>query len=192
MVQKLVINVKASWFYNFSTQNNFGINVASTGKPIYKMKLPFTYTFFALFISICSIAQTSSFAKDSSLYGSVKVNQDPRFEELSTKQAEINKNAQKYIVKHVKGWRIQASNTQNRDEANSVKTILLQKFPDEKTYLLYQAPNFRVRIGNFLTQKDAFNLRKQISALYPAKGIYIVADIIDVAPTPDDEDELNN
>ena len=83
---------------------------------------------------------------------------------------------------------MQVANTQNRDEANAVKAELLRRFPDEKSYLLYQAPNFRVRIGNFLTQKDAFQLRKMISALYPQKGIYIVPDIIEYTG-PDMEDD---
>lgn len=144
---------------------------------------------FAILISYYSIAQNSEiYVYKGNSNGFITVIKDPRFDVLAAKQAEINKNAQKYIVKRVKGWRIQAVNSQSRDEANVVKADLLKRYPDEKTYLLYQAPNFRVRIGNFLKQSDAFPLRKIISALYPNKGIYIVPDIIEVAPPPDDED----
>ena len=155
------------------------------------VKLIFSTT--AIAISSYSFAQTSEVYvyKDSS-QGYITVIKDSRFDELAAKQAEINKNAQKYIVKRARGWRIQAANTQNRDEANAVKSELLRRFPDEKSYLLYQAPNFRVRIGNFPTQKEAFQLRKAISALYPGKGIYIVPDIIEVAPPLMDEDTSNN
>ena len=119
----------------------------------------------------------------------VVVHRDPRFDELSAKQAEINKRAYITGPHRVSGFRIQAANTQNRDEANAVKAELLRRFPDQKSYLLYQAPNFRVRIGNFLTQKDAFQLRKMISALYPQRGIYIVPDIVEYTPQEDDEQE---
>jgi hypothetical protein len=115
-------------------------------------------------------------------FSSVIVNKDPRFDEMAAKQAEINKRSLQSGPRRVSGFRIQAVNTQNRDEANAVKAELLRRFPDQKSYLLYQAPNFRVRIGNFLTQKDAFQLRKMISALYPGKGIYIVPDIVEYTP----------
>lgn len=143
----------------------------------------------ATYIGYYSTAQKSElYVYKGNSNGYITVIKDPRFDVLSAKQAEINKNAQKYIVKRVKGWRIQAVNSQSRDEANFIKADLLKRYPEEKTYLLYQAPNFRVRIGNFLKQSDAFPLRKIIAALYPDKGIYIVPDIIEVAPPPDDEE----
>lgn len=116
----------------------------------------------------------------------VIVSKDPRFDALAAKQAEINKRAYLSTSHYIPGFRVQAANTQNRDEANAVKAELLRRFPNEKSYLLYQAPNFRVRIGNFLTQKDAFQLRKMISALYPQKGIYIVPDIVEHTPSADE------
>ena len=147
---------------------------------------------FALFILILIVqssnAQDIQIGYDSGL--SVIVHKDPRFDELAAKQAEINKRSQRTGPRRVSGFRIQAANTQNRDEANAVKAELLRRFPDEKTYLLYQAPSFRVRIGNFLTQRDAFSMRKMLSALYPGKGIYIVPDIVEYTP-PAEEEEQN-
>jgi len=116
----------------------------------------------------------------------VIVHKDSRFDTLAAMQAEINKRAYLSTSHYVRGFRIQAANTQNRDEANAIKAELLRRFPDQKSYLLYQSPNFRVRIGNFLTQKDAGQLRKMISALYPGKGIYIVPDIVEHNPSVDD------
>jgi hypothetical protein len=131
------------------------------------------------------IAQTAGYAKDSVF--TVIVHKDPRFDELAAKQAEINKRSQVTAAGRRNGFRIQAANTQNRDEANAVKAELLRRFPDEKCYLLYQAPNFRVRIGNFLTQKDAFHLRRLISAMFPQKGVFIVPDIIEYTPPATEE-----
>lgn len=120
---------------------------------------------------------------------SVTVTKDPRFDQLAAKQAEINHRAQKLLPKWVNGWRIQAANTQNREEANNVKAEMLKRYPEHKTYLLYQSPNFRVRVGDFLTQRDAFKMRKEIAALYPGKGIYIVPDMIEVEPTPEENEK---
>ncbi len=136
------------------------------------------------FIFLYAKAQTVEIGRDSNT--SVIVHKDNRFDELAAKQSEINRRAQKLLPKWVSGWRIQAANTQNRDEANAVKSDMLRRFPDQKSYLLYQAPNFRVRVGDFATQKDAFKLRKQIAALYPGKGIYIVPDMVEITPLPED------
>lgn len=117
------------------------------------------------------------------------VNQDPRFTLLSEKQAEINKRASKYGGSGIRrGYRIQVINTQNRDEANAIRSEMLRRFPDQKAYMMYQAPNFRVRIGNFLTQRDATSLRKMISDLYPNRGIYVIPDMIEYRPPMDEED----
>jgi hypothetical protein len=82
-------------------------------------------------------------------------------------------------------------NTQNRDEANIVKTEMLRRFPDQKVYFLYQAPNFKVRIGNFFTQKEGSALRKMIAALYPDRGIFFVADRIEYIE-PEEEEETKD
>ncbi|CAA9517505.1 MAG: SPOR domain-containing protein [uncultured Segetibacter sp.] len=140
--------------------------------------------FISLFLISPVIVHAQVYTKDS--FSTVIVHKDPRFDELAAMQAEINRRSYLSTSRFVRGFRIQAANTQNRDEANAIKAELLRRFPDQKSYLLYQAPNFRVRIGNFLTQKDASKLRKMISALYPGKGIYIVPDIVEHTPSADD------
>jgi len=138
----------------------------------------------SLFIISPVIGHAQGYGKDS--VSTVIVHKDSRFDTLAAMQAEINKKAYLSTSHYVRGFRIQAANTQNRDEANAIKAELLRRFPDQKSYLLYQSPNFRVRIGNFLTQKDANPLRKMISALYPGKGIYIVPDIVEHTPSAGD------
>ncbi|MDQ6812692.1 MAG: SPOR domain-containing protein, partial [Bacteroidota bacterium] len=131
----------------------------------------------AIFIFHPLFAQMPGADRDT--LSSVIVNKDFRFDEMAAKQAELNKHALRTGPRRVSGFRIQVVNSQNRDEANAVKAELLRRFPDQKCYLLYQSPNFKVRIGNFLTQREAFQLRKTISALYPQNGIYIVPDVVE-------------
>lgn len=135
------------------------------------------------------VSKSQGYARDT--FTSVIVKKDPRFDEMAAKQAEINKRSLQSGPRRVSGFRIQAANTQNRDEANAVKAELLRRFPDQKSYLLYQAPNFRVRIGNFLTQKDALQLRKMISAMYPGKGIYIVPDVVEYTPAAGEDNTVD-
>lgn len=141
-----------------------------------------------LFLLACTYCVNAQADVVKEPHGSIIVTKDPRIDILSAKQAEINKKAVMLERStNTPGYRIQVINTNNRDEANTVKAEMLRRFPDQKVYLLYQAPNFRVRIGNFLTQKEGSSLQKMIAKLYPQRGIYFVADRIEVPISPDDE-----
>lgn len=147
------------------------------------------FFFLLLSLSLLKLSNGQVGFRSDSVRGVVMVNQDPRFTLLSEKQAEINKRASKYGGSGIRrGYRIQVINTQNRDEANAIRSEMLRRFPDQKAYMMYQAPNFRVRIGNFLTQRDATSLRKMISDLYPNRGIYVIPDMIEYRPPMDEED----
>jgi len=139
-------------------------------------------------LSSKAICQTPDAVKET--YGTVIVNKDPRLDVLAATQAEINKKAA-ILNKagHFPGFRIQVINTQNRDQANAVKAEMLRRFPDQKAYLLYQAPYFKVRVGNFFTTKEGASLRKMIASLYPNRGIFFVRDTIEYTPT--EEEEVN-
>lgn len=140
-----------------------------------------------LLISMFAKAQKTDFFTRDTNPGQLIINKDPRLDILSAKQAEINKRANYYSTTIKSGYRIQVINTQNRDEANNIKAEMLRRFPEEKAYLMYQSPMFKVRIGNFVTQKDAQALRKLISNLYPDRGIYVVRDMIEYSPKNEDE-----
>jgi hypothetical protein len=82
---------------------------------------------------------------------------------------------------------VQVVNTNKRDDATRVKSELLSRFPEHKSYIMFQAPYFKVRIGNFLKREDAEKLRKQLMRFYP-QGVYVVDDGIEYTFT--DEQEL--
>jgi hypothetical protein len=118
---------------------------------------------------------------------SVIVRKDPRLDLLTAKQAQINKrSAMMTSSGQYKGYRIQVISTNSRDQALSIKTELLSRFPDQKTYTSYQSPLFKVRIGNFIRKEDAEQFRKTLSRFYP-RGVYVVEDVIEYNPV---EDEL--
>ncbi len=117
----------------------------------------------------------------------IVVKKGPRLDVLTAKQAQINKRAASMTSAGMyKGFRVQVISTNSRDEAFKIKADLLTKFPDQKTYTLFQSPFFKVRIGNFLKKEDADKFRKQLSALFPG-GVYIVEDAIDYTPKGDEE-----
>ncbi|MCI4666732.1 MAG: SPOR domain-containing protein [Bacteroidia bacterium] len=72
----------------------------------------------------------------------------------------------------VQGYRIQVYAGNNRKSAFNVKGGLITRFPDYATYLEYKAPNYVVRIGDFMEREDAILFQKIIRNSFP--GAFIV------------------
>jgi len=114
------------------------------------------------------------------------VHKDARVDILTEKQIAINKVTSRMAGNGLfKGYRLQVLNTRNRDDAFKTKASLLENFPDEKTYILYQSPYFKVRIGNFANRADAENFKKQLSS-YLTQPAYVVDDLIEYIPKADE------
>ncbi len=138
--------------------------------------------FLLLFFSAKAFAQedTSSVPVTKS---NVVVNKDPRIELLIRKQAEINEETTRDSRRNIPGYRIQVINSSDRGVVFAAKTKIYQQFPELKPYLMYQAPNYKLKVGNFRTQEEAEQYSKQLSALFPA-GVYVIRDTIEVKPDP--------
>ena len=119
---------------------------------------------------------------------SIIVKKDARLDVLTAKQSAINKRTAMMTSNgQYKGFRVQVLSTRDRNRAFEVKGELLTRFPEEKTYAVYQSPFFKVRIGNFIKKEDADAFRRTIIKLYP-EGVFVVPDVIDY--TPPEEDPL--
>ncbi|HXB93194.1 MAG TPA: SPOR domain-containing protein [Puia sp.] len=110
--------------------------------------------------------------------GAVIVVKDPRIDQLVRKQIEINEETTRDSRRIMPGFRIQVMNSPDRNKVYAAKTKIYQEFPDLKPYLLYQAPNFKLKVGNFMTQQEAEDFMKQLSRLFPS-GLYVVRDTIE-------------
>ena len=123
----------------------------------------------------------SAFAGDS-----IAVHKDSRLDVFTSKQAYVNKlTAHMTSSGQFKGFRLQVLSTRTREDAFNTKATLLQQFPDQKAYILYQSPYFKVRIGNFPNKQDADAFKKQLSKVY-SQPAYLVEDIIDYTPGADE------
>ncbi len=115
------------------------------------------------------------------------VKKDPRIDVLTSKQISINKRSSMLTSSgQYKGYRIQVMSTTSRDQAFNIKGDLLNKFPTEKTYIMFQSPYFKVRLGNFLKREEAENFRKNLNKLFP-QGVFIVDDTIEYIPPIEEE-----
>ena len=64
----------------------------------------------------------------------------------------------------IKGYRVQIVISQNEQELQDVK-IEIEKSIDEKTYIIFELPNYKLRVGNFLNRKEAENFQKKVVRL---------------------------
>lgn len=113
--------------------------------------------------------------------GNVVVHKDPRVDLLVAKQVEINEVTTRNTRRTANGFRIQVINTNNRNKANEAKTKVYQSFPELKPYLIYQAPFFKLKVGNFKNREEAEQYIDDLKRLFPS-GVYVVRDIIELGP----------
>jgi hypothetical protein len=136
-----------------------------------------------------SFAFVTGFAQiDSVQTAGVLVHKDPRIDLLVKKQATINNVSKKSVGHTMRGYRLMVMNTNKREDAISAKTKVYTYFPELKAYLLYQAPFFRLKAGNFKTRDEAEKYRKQMAPMFP-KGVFIINDTIEVKAEKVDEEE---
>jgi hypothetical protein len=134
-----------------------------------------------MFLLVCLFVCSISYATDT-----IVVHKDARLDILSSKQAAVNKLTAKMTSSgQYKGYRLQVLNSRSRDEAFKVKSNLLQLFPGQKTYVMFQSPYFKVRIGNFIEKSEATSFKSELAKKYP-QNAYIVEDIIEYTPNEDE------
>lgn len=76
------------------------------------------------------------------------------------------------------GYRIQIMYTDVRDEVYKSKANLYKEFADLASYVEYEQPYYKLRVGDFKTRLDATYYLQQVITLYP--GAFIVRDKIKI------------
>lgn len=74
------------------------------------------------------------------------------------------------------GYRIQLYFGSERSKASEIKTDFSTNFSSTPAYLLYQQPNFKIRVGDFKTRMEAFAFLESIKEFYTTS--FIVPDDI--------------
>jgi hypothetical protein len=109
----------------------------------------------------------------------VVVSKDPRIDLLVKKQIDINEETTRESRQRVPGFRIQVINTRDRNKVYDAKAQVYQQFPDWKPYLMYQAPFYKLRVGDFKTEEEANAAMQELARLFPS-GLYVIRDIIEI------------
>lgn len=74
----------------------------------------------------------------------------------------------------VPGYRIQLLATSIRAEADSMRFFVMENFSDLPIYMLYEAPLYKLRVGDFLDRKEAAPWLERYQRIFP--GAFIVPD----------------
>ena len=107
-------------------------------------------------------------------------------EDLTPKKPKRTHTSQQTIENRGVGFRIQAytDNNAKTAKASAQKRArdIAMKFPQYRSYISYKAPAWRLRIGDFKTQREAQAALQRIKSVYPnfAREMVIVRDRINI------------
>ena len=115
-----------------------------------------------------------------------KKDEEKKKEEVTLKKPKRQHTAQQTIESHGVGYRIQAYSDNNHKTAKAAAQKrardIAMKFPQYRSYITYKAPSWRLRIGDFKTQREAQAALQRIKSVYPkyAREMVIVKDRINI------------
>ena len=140
----------------------------------------------------CIAAQAQVANADTALVGKVTVNKDPRLDILAKQEADINKATVGLGTKAAKGYRLLVVNSNDNNLVKKVRATLLQRFPEQKVYMSFQAPFIKLKFGNFVDKDEAEKYRKMlVNAKVVTTNIYLVPEIVEVKVDKNKETEDN-
>lgn len=125
----------------------------------------------SLLLSNVSIAQRTYYEVVDSV---LVIQRDVRLDSLLMKHTRLNK-----AKDGLDGYRVQlfsGSGTEARFQANNLRAEFMANHPNTSAYLIYQVPNFKVRLGDFRTELEAVHLQRELAYQYP--GGFVVRDKI--------------
>ncbi len=125
--------------------------------------------------------------------GHTEIVGDTEVHDLVKKHIEFNEQ-----VKTIPGYRIQIaalSGNNSRTEAFRKKDEFKTAFPDVEAYVIFNEPNFKVLVGDFITRLDAFTFLQRCKTLFP--GTIVKENIFPIhldwsQVVPETDDDINN
>lgn len=118
--------------------------------------------------------------------GKITIHTNPEMDALFEKYATLSE--EKRIP--IRGYRVQiasASGNNAKSSVNSVKSNFLTNYPDVPAYLIWESPNYKIRVGDFRSKLDAEKFQRRIGMLFPYA--FIVRDNINFPSLEKEEEE---
>ena len=115
--------------------------------------------------------------------GRIEIKGDVAVAQMVQKHVELNER-----VRTLPGYRIQVaslSGTTAKGRAFDMRDHFREQYPDVEAYVVYDEPNFKLKVGDFRTRLEAYLFLQQIRGEYPGT---IIKD--NIYPTKIDWDEM--
>lgn len=124
--------------------------------------------------------------------GHIEITGDVAVEQLVKKHIEFNEQ-----LRTIPGFRIQIaslSGSNSKSNAFNLKEQVSNAYPEQQVYVIYDEPNFRVKVGDFRTRLEAYAFLQELKAMHPGTivkdNIYpIPLDTNDWVPETDEDAE---
>lgn len=97
--------------------------------------------------------------------GNLSVYQDERVDSLISKYIQTNE-----IHPVIEGWRIEIffeAGNYSKKLAMEAKSKFVEQYPEIPSYLIFQQPYYKVRVGDFRTKMEAEKFLHEIEIDYP-------------------------
>lgn len=88
-------------------------------------------------------------------------------------------------IKKAKGYRLAVYSGPDKEEIRKVKEYVYSFYPDINIITEYKQPDYKIKVGDFLSRFEAFEVLGKISTQYP--NALIVPEIVDINPPKTDE-----
>ncbi len=115
--------------------------------------------------------------------GHIEIKGDVAVSQLVQKHIELNER-----VRTIPGYRIQVaslSGTASKNRAFEMRDRLREAYPGVEAYVVFDEPNFKVKVGDFRTRLDAYVFLQRIRGDFPGT---IIRD--NILPTQINWDEM--
>lgn len=107
---------------------------------------------------------TASFSQN----GNVEIIKDARIDNLVRKQGEIIPPATSV---QINGYRVQLFFDSSKAAADQARNKFVTKFPKIDTYIVYNAPNYFVKAGDFRTEIEAEAVKQEVGSDFPTSFV---------------------
>jgi len=105
----------------------------------------------------------------------VEIIKDSRIDLLVIKQGEIIPPA---TVCQITGFRIQLFFDTEKKAVDEARSKFISTFPKIDTYVIYSAPNYFIKVGNFRSHLEAEKIKTKIDRDFPTN--YIIKELINL------------
>jgi hypothetical protein len=122
------------------------------------MRSKFLFTLLLTNLSLLMFAQN----------GSVTIHKDAR---LNQKIADYGLVIPPNPTPQIDGYRVQLAFEQSKEAIENAKSQFSKYYPDIDLYVIYKAPNFFLKAGDFRTFNEAEKIKSKVEADFPTSNV---------------------